>query len=75
MMKAGKTASVVCDRTWTDCAIIGIPSMQNFAVAVETSNILKYACSIHQNVWMTMHLRTGILIFDGIGATWVWDIH
>ena len=53
----------------TDCAIIGIAGMQNFAVAVETSNILKYTCSIHQNVWMTMHLRTGILIFDGISPS------
>ena len=66
LMKSFFTVSVPYK---TDCAIIGIPGMQNFAVAVETSNILKYACSIHQNVCMTMHLRTGILIFDAISPS------
>ncbi len=33
--------------TKTDCAIIGIPGMQNYAVAVETSNILKYEAAFY----------------------------
>ncbi len=55
----------------TDCAIIGISGMQNFAVAVETSNILKYACStwITYMVMDTIHLPATDCVNNGSCAS------